>query len=140
MAKRQDYQRIRKSADRIAAERRQRERKIIAWGIVVVLLMISAVVAYGLRTPGGDLEGFARCLTEAGATMYGTDTCSFCQAQKRLFGKSFKYVDYANCNYGTRCQEAGITGYPTWVMPDGERLTGLQEIDVLAERSGCALP
>jgi len=49
-------------------------------------------------------------------------------------------VDYVNCEENQEaCQEAGIAGYPTWII-DGEKAPGARPLETLAELSGCELP
>ena len=43
------------------------------------------------------LDDFAKCLTQKSVVMYGAYWCPHCQAQKKLFGSSFKYVNYVEC-------------------------------------------
>ena len=72
--------------------------------------------------------------------MYGTEWCPNCQAQKRAFGKSFRFVAYQNCDANPQlCEVRGIDGYPTWILKDGTVLRGYQELTLLAERTGCTL-
>ena len=90
-------------------------------------------------------DGLAQCLTEKGTKMYGAWWCPHCQAQKKVFGNAFKYVDYVECsdaakNMTKQCVDAGITGYPTWVFADGAKLSGEQDFDTLADKTGCELP
>ena len=81
----------------------------------------------------------AQCLTEKGATMYGTEWCSHCKNQKALFGKSFQYVDYIDCDKNkAECQKAGIRGYPTWNI-NGQNYPGGQSLEKLSILSGCGL-
>ncbi|MEM4359635.1 MAG: thioredoxin family protein [Candidatus Bilamarchaeaceae archaeon] len=84
-------------------------------------------------------DNFAKCLTEKGAIMYGADWCPHCQNQKRIFGDSFRYINYINCekNY-TTCVSAKIEGIPTWII-DGRRYTGEQSLQALANITGCNL-
>lgn len=64
-----------------------------------------------------DEDAFAKCLTSKGLTMYGAVWCSHCQAQKALFGESFKYVSYVECPDNTNlCLAKGVQGYPTWIV------------------------
>lgn len=95
-----------------------------------------------LIAAGDDLSGtdaFAACLTEKGVTMYGSESCGHCKNQKRIFGDSFKYVNYINCNQDRSiCSQAGIPGYPTWKI-DGKNYPGMQPLERLASLSGCEL-
>ena len=87
------------------------------------------------------LDPFAQCLAEKGVTMYGTDSCSYCQKEKKEFEGAFKYVSYVECRRDPKkCLSMGIEKYPTWIFSDGRRLAGVQGIDKLAQESGCALP
>ena len=76
--------------------------------------------------------------------MYGAYWCPHCINQKKSFGDSWKYVNYIECSLpGGQgqteiCQQAGITGYPTWEFQDGSRLSGEVPFPVLMQRSGCS--
>lgn len=122
--------------------RRQRNKRFLNIAIACVL---GVLILWGLArivTPDkeGVYDGLAQCLTRAGVTMYGTDWCPHCQDQKALFGPSFRYVQYVNCDANRpACDAAGVTGFPTWVFPDGgESLAGEQPLATLAARAGCA--
>ncbi len=72
--------------------------------------------------------------------MGGTDWCPHCKNQKGMFGKSFRYVDYHNCDREKAwCKSNGVKGYPTWVFPDGKKYSGTQSLQTLATLSGCEL-
>jgi uncharacterized membrane protein len=92
-----------------------------------------------------DLAAF---LTARGAKMYGAFWCSHCEDQKELFG-SGAAVPYVECfpdgwQRGTplaeACANVGITGFPTWVMPDGEKLEGDKALKELAAAAGFRAP
>ena len=101
------------------------------------LLIISLVIS-GCSSQG-KYDAFAQCLTENGAAMYGTDWCGYCQNQKEIFGKSFQYVTYIDCDKSKfACNEAGVTGYPTWFI-DGTSYSGVQQLYKLAQLTGCGL-
>ena len=90
--------------------------------------------------PAADLSKFAQCLTEKGAKMYGTEWCSHCKSQKKRFGEYFEFVDFTDCDQEKDvCEEAGISGYPTWVI-NGEKYSGNQPLSKLSEITGCSLP
>lgn len=82
---------------------------------------------------------YAQCLKEKGITMYGTAWCPHCKEQKREFGELFSSVNYVDCDKSPNvCREKKITGYPTWLLPDGKEIdTG--SIKEVAEDSGCSL-
>ncbi len=86
-----------------------------------------------------ELESFAQCVTDTGATMYGTEWCSHCRAQKATFQSAFELINFVDCDVNSaRCQEAGITGYPSWII-NGEKYEGSQTITKLATITGCSL-
>ena len=116
--------------------------------IVLALMAIFGVIIYQSKTgtvvaSGDGLEEFAKCLTDAGAKFYGATWCSHCQAQKGEFGAAFKFVDYVECAEGNGqaevCEEAGITGYPTWIFGDGSKKMGEVPLKELGEKTGCSL-
>lgn len=113
------------------------KKKIIAYAILIVVLglIIYSLISY--FTKPGKYDDFARCLTEKGVIMYGTDWCPHCQEQKAKFGKSFKYVDYKDCDLNKDlCTKKGIEGYPTWII-NNKKYPGTKSLDYLASLSGC---
>ena len=65
--------------------------------------------------------------------MYGTEWCPHCKNQKALFGNSFQYINYIDCDKDRNaCRDAEITGYPTWKR-DGQNYPGEQSLYRLAE-------
>lgn len=105
------------------------------------LLLFSALtlVLSGCARTEGSFDQLAQCMTDKGAIMYGADTCPHCQAQKKAFKGSFDLITYVECRKNpTECEEAGITGYPTWSI-DGKQYSGRQSLSELAELSGCSL-
>jgi len=100
----------------------------------VFLLLITAC-----NNGSPKYDDFAQCLASKDVKMYGTEWCPHCKAQKELFGKSFQYVDYTDCDkYKEECLVAGVEGYPTWVI-DGKSYAGTQSLEKLAYYSGCEL-
>lgn len=99
-----------------------------------------AVVATGPLSPKAAL---AQCLAAKGVRLYGTWWCGPCHMQERLFGDGADRLDETSCSAPGSydelpvCTAAGVTSYPTWVFPDGSRLTGVQSLDDLADRAHC---
>ncbi|MCA9477837.1 MAG: hypothetical protein KC535_01685 [Nanoarchaeota archaeon] len=105
---------------------------LFAAGLLVLLSACSSTIV-------GPADELAQCLTDSGAVMYGTEWCPHCKAQKEMFGTSFQYVTYVDCDkYPQACTNAGIQGYPTWVI-DGANYPGTQSLYDLAKLSGCSL-
>ena len=110
--------------------------------IIVVVLIIGFFffikpIFTGKSVEELKLDNFAQCLTNANLTMYGTSWCSHCQNQKKLFGKSFKYINYIDCDRESEiCTLDGITGYPTWKI-NGESYPGEQSFSRLSQLTNC---
>lgn len=110
-------------------------------GIIVVIALIyffSGVCITGnCATEINEHDEFAKYLTEQGISMAGTDRCGNCNNQKELFGDSFQYIEYHNCDSERNwCLDHNIQGYPTWIFPDGNQVLGTQSIEKLKDLSG----
>ena len=84
---------------------------------IIAIIIVLLLVYFWLSTPAklGEYDEFAKCLTDSGTTIYGTEWCGHCQNQKEMFGASFSYVNYVDCDQNKQaCNNAGIQGYPTW--------------------------
>jgi len=118
----------------------------IIW-IIIVLIVVFGLV-WLIRTPGktGELDTFAQCVTDSGATFYGTFWCPVCKNQKARFGSSAKLLPYVECSTPdgrgqlSICAEAKVTGYPTWVFPDDTREIGDIPLGRISELTSCPLP
>ncbi len=107
-------------------------------GIGIVIIVFGYLFYLWINIPGA-YDDFAKCLTNNGAVMYGTDWCHVCKDQKALFGKSFDYVNYKNCDASkSECDAAGVSGYPTWRI-NGTNYVGLQSLEKLASLTDCSL-
>ena len=116
--------------------------------VFVGIIALVAAVVYGASLfnkpvePEGPsaLDPFAKCLTEKGAIMYGTEWCPHCQAQKKMFGTSWQYASYVDCDASSGiCNAVNVRSYPTWIFASGERVSGTQDLNSLAAKSGCNL-
>ena len=94
-------------------------------------------------TSSGTSEiALAQHLKIVGAKMYGSYTCSHCQAQKESFGKeAARIINYIECNPQGKnarpdlCQAAKIKGTPAWEIK-GEFYPGQKSLNELADLSG----
>lgn len=117
---------------------------LLAAGVVVLLAFAGLQYLESTRT--GAYDALAQCLADRGATFYGAFWCPHCTAQKEMFGNSAELLPYVECStpdgqaQTAVCAEANITTYPTWVLADGERLSGTQTLAGLAEATECELP
>ena len=99
-----------------------------------MLLVISGCTT---SVPNTEHDDFAKFLTSEGIAMAGTEWCPHCKDQKELFGDSFQYVDYHDCDVDvTWCNDKNVQGYPTWVFSDGQLYPGTRDIDQLKSLSG----
>jgi len=111
------------------------KQKII---VVSVLIVIFAVfIIWYLTMP--DYENLARCLSSNNVTMYGTEWCTHCKAQKKMFGDSFQYINFVDCDISKDvCEKEGIKGYPTWDIA-GHKVAGELEAEALSKLTGCPI-
>ena len=101
-----------------------------------------------IETPTlSDMEIFAQCITDSGATFFGADWCPHCTEQKEMFGElAAALLPYQECSSEENtsqtesCTLEGIEAYPTWEFSDGSRLTGSLPLETLAEETACVLP
>jgi len=109
----------------------------LGFGIILAFVFLRSmgmeeVGSLGELGGGGDYDDFSKCLTENDLKMYGTEWCSYCKKQKALFGSSFEFIDY------TDCDAKGGVGYPTWKL-NGESYSGVQSLETLGGLTGCEL-
>ena len=99
--------------------------------IVGIIVLVGGIGFFVSRDPG-KFDEFAKKLTDGGAKFYGAFWCSHCQAQKKEFGSSQKYLPYVECSNTDNspkqvCLDDKIEGYPTWSFGNGIRLTSDKE-------------
>jgi hypothetical protein len=122
--------------------------KKFIWPIIGIVFV--AFVVWLVITPGkvkvSVYDGFAQCIKASGTTFYGAFWCPHCQAQKKMFGTASQYLPYVECSAPNGkdqlavCTTAGVSSYPTWVFPDGSRLSGEVALNTIAEKTSCVLP
>jgi len=113
--------------------------KTIIFGGLVTILVIILGIFFISRPPKSNLklDSFAKCLADKKLVMYGAYWCPHCQAQKKLLGDS-QFIPYVECTVEIKkCQDAGITGYPTWIDSTGQRYEGEQSLQKLSQITGC---
>ena len=107
---------------------------------VVVLVFLFLIFGGKGKANSAALDAFAQCVAGKGLVMYGAYWCSHCQNEKKAFGDSFKHISYVECaDNPKQCTDKGVTGFPTWIFPDGKKLEGEQGIVGLAKATGCVL-
>ncbi len=118
--------------------------------ILTIVFLLTAAIFLGFQLQSKQqpsaLDGFAQCLSEQKAVVYGAYWCPSCKKQEEMFGQSWKHIDYIECatpgiqSQVKICQDANIEGYPTWIFGNDKRVTGAQTFEQLAAETGCALP
>ena len=93
-------------------------------------------------TSGSAKVALANHLKQVGAKMYGGFRCSYCHAQKQLFGKeALQQINYIECdpkgkNPKPDLREAAkVQSFPTWEIK-GQSVSGTQSLEELAALSG----
>ena len=116
--------------------------KVLGISIFLALALAACTDSIGER-----YVGFAECITQKGARMYGAYWCPHCANQKKLFGREgFKKVAYVECDpRGANakpdvCNAEKVKSYPTWKFADSTVMTGEVSLEKLAEKTQCALP
>jgi thiol-disulfide isomerase/thioredoxin len=124
-------------------------KQTLIWSLIIIVFISGLgylVYKNSAPTGPGQLDGFAQCLKDKGATFYGAFWCPHCQKEKSWFGSSVHLLPYVECstpdgNAQTQiCIDKKISGYPTWIFADGSKLSGEIPLEQLAQKTGCVLP
>jgi uncharacterized membrane protein len=119
---------------------------------IPALIVVAALHAQASeRTARGPEDpyrrGLAERLTESGAVFYGAYWCPHCQEQKAMFGASDERLPYVECSpsgprgaTASACVSAGVQTFPTWVFPDGTRVSAVMSLRELADKVGYRAP
>lgn len=119
-------------------------KKIISWVKTNPLISILSSIAligllYLIFGNKKDKSNLAKCLKDSGTKFYGASYCGYCKNQKALFSnpQDLPYIECTDEANKNECQNAGITGYPTWVFPDGKKQAGVISLAQLKQYSKC---
>jgi len=118
--------------------------KSVGAAAVVIVALHLYYAGYWGSAPGPEdpwVMALAEHLTKSDVKFYGASWCPHCAEQKKLFGGSVNRIPYIECSPGGPqapqapvCREKNIESYPTWII-DGQRYTGIQQLDELARLS-----
>lgn len=97
--------------------------------IIAIVAVLVGLFIWSKSTPG-QYDNLATCLKNEGVKFYGAFWCPHCQAEKKDFGKSTEKLPYIECSnpdgqsQDQTCNDAHITGYPTWEFPKNLTISG----------------
>ena len=112
--------------------------------VIIALIFANLAISSYTQTYTGqaiskqsDTEAFARCLTSRGVVMYGHGQEESTMLQKQMFGNTFWYVNYVDCERQTEyCESKGISSFVTWEK-NGKKFGGALDFKDLSLISGC---
>jgi cyclophilin family peptidyl-prolyl cis-trans isomerase len=92
-----------------------------------------------------DLVAFAKALADANVQFFGAGWCPFCNQQKALFEDGKQFLPFIEVTNPDRTLNAvgtanNIEVFPTWIMPDGDRFTGVLTLQQISDESGVPIP
>jgi len=121
--------------------------RIAIWVLVAIAILVGVFLYFRtVPPPNGKYDAFAKCISNASTTFFGSFWCPHCHDQKNEFGNSAQYLPYVECSLPDAsgqtqvCIDNKIQEYPTWQFSDGSRVSGVQSLQTLAEKTGCTLP
>jgi glutaredoxin len=117
--------------------RKGMSKTIVIIIVVIAIIAITSVSIAHWESTNENYDNFAKCLTEKGVVIYGSATCPHCQDQKKMFGDSFKYINYIECSNDPRCAQAGVQYVPTWSINGTLQPAGGKTIQELSSLTGC---
>ena len=118
-------------------------KHFLVWGVIIALMLGGIAYMKVVEPAMQNQDTLAKCLSANGAVMYGAYWCPHCQSQKKMFGKSVKYMPYVECaikgsnDLVQRCQDEDIKSFPTWKFKSGVVETGSIQLDRLGTLAGC---
>ncbi len=110
-------------------------KRYLYWIIGIVAIIVITYLIYLIypRASGID-KATAECIGQ-NSIVYISTGCIACQAQEKLFGGNFKYLNTIDCAVTPeKCSD--ITSVPTWIIND-KKLVGIQLISTLKQLTGC---
>lgn len=103
---------------------------------IISLIIITYLVYLIYPEASGIDKATTECIGE-NSIIYIQTGCVACQAQEKLFGGNFKYLNVIDCAITPeKCSTASITSVPTWII-NNEKLVGVQLIQDLKDLTGC---
>ena len=127
------------AAQQVAVKQVKGKRKMMIIGIAAAVLIIIIVIAVVTFARPGPYDSFAKCLSVKKVEVYGSMSwCKYTQAQKAMFGKSFKYLNYYDVAEWPADTYGDIKVTPTWIV-NGELYPNVQDFERLSALTGCQI-
>lgn len=112
---------------------------MIGYIVFAVILIGAGYSVYALMASSSKYDGFAQCLRDKGAIIYGNDFCQYTGKQLAMFGSSAKKLNYVKCAENKNlCDGKDIKITPTWEI-NGNFYKEVQQLQMLSELTGCKL-
>jgi len=118
--------------------------------IILILALFIVAGCSQVKHTTESLNNLANCLADKGVKEYGAFWCPNCAKQQKMFGSSYDIIVnrgvYVECDARGKnaqpdlCLEKGVLKYPDWEFPDGTRLVGVQDLNLIADKAGCERP
>ena len=119
----------------LSEKKRKQGLTVILTVALLVALVGGGYGVYAWRFAPSPLDGFATCLAEKGAVMYGAiEWCAYTKEQAGMFGSAFRYLDYRDYK-----EDPKIRVTPTWKI-GGEYYEKVQSLERISGLTGCQLP
>ena len=119
--------------------------------LMFIVLIVGVIFVAGCGTKSDPkLDALANCLADKSVKEYGAFWCPNCAKQQKMFGSSYDIIKernvYVECDargdnpQPELCLEKNVQKYPDWEFSNGERLVGVQNLEILAQKAGCEIP
>lgn len=113
----------------------------VLYAIIILIIILGIILSVYFKMIGENSENaeIAKCIGSK-TTLYISEGCVACNAQKSIFGNNFKYLSVIDClDNKDRCKEVLITVVPTWIIGDdlSNRVYGVHQIEDLQNITGC---
>lgn len=114
-----------------------RDTKIYLSLVVIIILIVAGIFIYKNMNKDVLDKASAKCIASK-SVMYSQTTCSHCITQKEILGDYLSMFNIIECDKEIKkCQDAQITGTPTWIINNSTKAEGMQTIKQLKELTGC---
>ena len=105
--------------------------------VIILAVILLAIVIIALRNsepdPNNVIE-ITKCIGSK-STLYTQLGCHACEAQEKMFGKNYQYLNVVDCFY-EREKCSGIQYTPTWRINNRD-YSGVKSIQFLQNLTGC---